>query len=231
MSCSQRRRSPGIGAAFACSGCGRADIARGHASRCPRLDSRDVQREPALGRTSHRRRAPEIGNRGEPVERGHMVPKLPNLPTFRKSPPATASTPRFHRTACSCCPPNVWHENRNGVCKGLRKIRRSLDRTATAKRLSGERGAPVSLARSRFGLCARRDDSRGDAYSGRANGAAIAVAERLHGTRDRLDPTQVARSRYRGERGGPSPRADGLHRVLPALAHTSRPEAAGTTRK
>jgi hypothetical protein len=28
---------------------------------------------------------------------------------------------------------------------------------ATAKRLSGERGAPVSRARSRFGLCARRD--------------------------------------------------------------------------
>jgi len=171
-----------IGAAFACSGCGRADIARGagHGSRCSRLDSRDVHREPALG-------APRID--GELQKSGIVVSQ------------SSAAT---------------WCQS-SRICPRLG---------------SRHRQRPALLASNLLpGLCARRDDSRGDAYSGSANGAAIAVAERLHGTRDRLDPTQVARSRYRGERGGPSPRADGLHRVLPALAHTSRPEAAGTTRK
>ena len=44
----------------------------------------------------------------------------------------------------------------------------------------------------------------------------------LRGARHRLDPTRVPRSRDRGERGGASPSAHGLRRVLHALANTSR---------
>jgi hypothetical protein len=61
-----------------------------------------------------------------------------------------------------------------------------------------------------------------------SDGATIAVAERLRGARHRLDPTRVPRSHDRGEHTGPSPRADRLHRVLPALAHTSRPRQGHT---
>ena len=43
--------------------------ADGRASRCPRLDSRDVHDEPVVGRTSDSRRAPEVGNLSESVDR------------------------------------------------------------------------------------------------------------------------------------------------------------------
>ena len=39
------------------------------ASRCPRVDSRDVHRKPTVGRTSHSRRTPEVGHLGESVDR------------------------------------------------------------------------------------------------------------------------------------------------------------------
>lgn len=43
--------------------------AAGRATRCPRVDSRDVHGEPTLGRTTDPRRAPEIGNLSESVDR------------------------------------------------------------------------------------------------------------------------------------------------------------------
>jgi hypothetical protein len=41
----------------------------GSASRRPRVDSRDLRGEPAVGRTSDPRRAPEVGNLGQSVDR------------------------------------------------------------------------------------------------------------------------------------------------------------------
>ena len=89
----------------------------------------------------------------------------------------------------------VLAHDRRRICPrgGHRASNRGLDGTATEKRLSGERGAPVSAPRSRFGLCTRRDYHRADEHSRGANGAAIAVAERLRGARDRFDPTRVRR--------------------------------------
>src|SRR5262245_61318807 len=43
--------------------------AAGRTKRCPRVDSRDVDDEPAVGRTSDSRRAPEVGNLSESVDR------------------------------------------------------------------------------------------------------------------------------------------------------------------
>jgi hypothetical protein len=63
--------------------------------------------------------------------------------------------------------------------------------------------------RSRFGLCRRGNHHRWDEHAESANRAAIAVAERLRGTRHRLDPTRVRSRRRGGQRRG-------LHRVLTA---------------
>ena len=54
---------------------------------------------------------------------------------------------------------------------GHRASDSGMDGTAIAKRFSRERGTPVSPARSRFGLCARRDHPRRDEHPRGSNGA------------------------------------------------------------
>jgi hypothetical protein len=88
---------------------------------------------------------------------------------------------------------------------------------------AGERDAAVSPPRSRFSLRRRGDHHWWNEHRDGSNRAAVTMAERLRGASHRLDPARVPGSRDRGERGGPAPRPDGLHRVLHALAHTSRP--------
>jgi hypothetical protein len=56
----------------------------------------------------------------------------------------------------------------------------------------------------------------------RSNRAEITLAKRPRGTRHRLNPTRVPRSRDRDECGGTAPRASRLRLVLHAVANPSR---------
>ena len=70
----------------------------------------------------------------------------------------TSSSSRPSPSGCSSCSSSSPTTADESSTWRHRASNSGLDRTATAKRLSGERGAPVSAVRSRFRLCARRDN-------------------------------------------------------------------------
>jgi hypothetical protein len=86
---------------------------------------------------------------------------------------------------------------------------------------SENENAALSSPRSRFGLCRRGDHHRRHEYADGSNSAQIAVAERLRGTRHRLDPTRVPRSRHRGQRRRAPSSTHRVRHLLHAVTDTS----------
>ena len=162
----------------------------GGASRRPRVDSRNVHGEPPLGRTSNSRRAPEVGNLSESVDRCQIhapaataaVANVADLPHQSCKPDHGRGPVRRadgHVSAALCARDPRARPSTNRPRRGHRASNRGLDGTTASQCLFGERDTAVSPPRSRFGLCRRGDHHRGDEYSGRSYGAAIAVAERV----------------------------------------------------
>ena len=182
---SRRLYSPGLGAAFACSGRGRVDIARvgRGASRRPRVDPPDVHGKSALGRPSNPRRAPEVGNFGESVDLAKYMRRQPRPPSQTWRPFLTN------------------HGNQIMAADFF--------------------AVPTVTFRLLFVLVILEHERR------RLVHVAVTEHPTAAGTAQQLR-NAFSTTRYRGEHKEPSPRAYGLHRVLPALAHTSRPRQGHT---
>ena len=186
--------------------------AAGRASRRPGVDSRDVHDEPAVGRTSDSRRAPEVGNLSESVDRRQIhaaaaTTAVANVADFshQSREPHHGRRPlrRAHghlpTTLCSRDPRALPSTTRPRG--GHRSSDRSLDGTTASQCLFRERRTSISTPRSRRGLCRRGDHHRRDEHGRGSN----AYVERVIGSirRECLDHVIVVN-------------AGGLRRVLTA---------------
>ena len=144
--------------------------AAGRASRCPRVDSRDVHDEPVVGRTSDSRRAPEVGHLGESVDRRQIhaaaatttVANVADLPHQSREPDHGGGSVRGahgHLSAALCPRDPRPRPSTDRPCRGHRSSDRGLDGSTASQCLFRERRTGVSTPRSRFSFCRRGDHS------------------------------------------------------------------------
>ena len=132
----------------------------GRSSRCPRIDSRDVHGQPPLGRTSHSRRAPEVGNLSDSVDRcqihaqaataaiaiGADLPHQSREPDHGRGPVRRA---HGHLSAALCPRDPRIRPSTDRPCRGNRSSDCRMDGSTASQCLFRERRTQVFTPRSR----------------------------------------------------------------------------------